>query len=71
MNRDSDKVYTLRLSPFQRRLMINGLNEYLTVLSERGQPAEDICDLLTEVMNAPAQNEIKKRSGFFAGIRRR
>ena len=69
MNRDDEKVYVLRLSPFQRRLMINGLNEYLTLLSEREQPAEDVCDLLTEVMNAQQQKDEKKRRGLFASFR--
>ncbi|MBQ3411963.1 MAG: hypothetical protein IJG67_02910 [Oscillospiraceae bacterium] len=70
MNDDREKTYMLKISPFQRRLMINGLNEYLTLLAERGQPVEDICDLLTEVINIQEQSGTTRR-GLFAGIRRR
>jgi hypothetical protein len=67
--REDEKIYILRLSDFQRRLLINGLNEYLTLLSEREQPAEDVCDLLSDVMNAAQQKDAKRRKGLFARIR--
>jgi len=56
-----ERRYVIKLSDFQRRIMINGLNEYLTVLADREMPADDVCDILSMLMSAQPE----KRRGMF------
>lgn len=63
---NKEEMYVLKLDGFKRRLLINGLNEYLTLLAEREIPSEDVCELLAEVLEAP-QEEQKRRRGLFGG----
>ena len=50
---NKEEIYVLKLDGFKRRLLINGLNEYLTLLAEREIPSEDVCELLAEVLALP------------------
>ena len=57
---NSDKVI-VTLDSFEQGLMINGLLEFKNKIIERGQPPEDVEDLILKLIDAP-KAKVKRHS---------
>ena len=52
--------HVIRVSDYEQRLMVAGLNDYRNDLIRDGKPTEDINTLLLKVIDAPVKKPSRK-----------
>lgn len=52
--------HVIRVSDYEQRLMVAGLNDYRNDLIREGKPTEDINTLILKVIDAPAKKPARK-----------
>lgn len=52
--------HVIRVSDYEQRLMVAGLNDYRNDLIREGKPTEDINTLILKVIDAPAKKPSRK-----------
>lgn len=53
----AQKEYTLTLTDFDKRLMLNGLMEFHNSLITQNKPTEDVDTLIKKVVSAPLRKD--------------
>ena len=52
--------HVIRVSDYEQRLMVAGLNDYRNDLIREGKPTEDINTLILKVIDAPVKKPSRK-----------
>lgn len=58
----AEKKRVVELSPFEHRLLVNGLADFRNNLIRREKPTEDVNDLLIKVIDAPRKKHFGRKN---------
>ena len=58
----AEKKRVIELSPFEHRLLVNGLADFRNNLIRREKPTEDVNDLLIKVIDAPRKKHFGRKN---------